>query len=106
MHNHQDYTIRQGVGIRITAESCQVIRRIKEQWIEIGPVYNIPVEPRLLTWSPPAIPPGVLAVALRAYELDHQGTRLRCLLTMNAAQKRRLVVTKTPVEQFAKASGF
>ena len=92
MHNHQDYSIKNGIGIRIQSESCRVIRKIKGEWKEIGPVYEIPVETRLLNWTPPDIPPGVLAVALRAYELDHPGTRLRCLLTMNAAERRRSLI--------------
>jgi hypothetical protein len=94
MTNHQDYTIRQGVGIRVEAGQCRVIRKFKNEWREIGPVYEIPVEPRFLAWTPPAIPPGVLAVALRAYELDHPGTRLRHMLTMSQEQRRRLVMTK------------
>ena len=94
MQNHQDYTLRHGIGIRIESESCRVIRIIKGEWTEIGPVYKIPVQSELLTWTPPAIPPGVLAVALRAYELDHPGTRLRHLLAMDPAQRRRLLIAR------------
>ncbi len=93
--NHQDYTVRQGIGIRLAEEGCRVIRKLKGRWTEIGPLYKIPVEPRLLTWTPPAIPPGVLALALEAYEHDHPGTRLRYLLTMDAEQRRRLVITRS-----------
>ena len=74
---------------------------IKGKWTELGPVYDIPVEPRLLTWIPPSIPPGVLAVALREYELENPGTRFRLLLTMNAQQRRRLATTRPFVNRHA-----
>jgi hypothetical protein len=88
MKNHQDYTTRKGIGIRLTAEGCRTIREIRGEWQEIGPLYKIPVEPALLNWTPPGIPPGVLAVALRVFELDYPGTRMRCLLTTNDGQQR------------------
>jgi hypothetical protein len=89
----QEYTTRLGVGIRIGAGKCQVIRKVKEEWQSLGPVYELPVEARLLSWAPPAIPPGVLAVALRAYESENPGTRLRSLLRIGAAAARRPVQT-------------
>jgi hypothetical protein len=90
MQNHQDYLPNQGIGIRVHAENCQAIRKVRQGWREIGPVYRIPIDARLLNWIPPGIPPGVVAVALRQFELQYPGTRLRCLLTMNDAHSRRL----------------
>src|SRR5215831_8204897 len=93
--NYQDYTTRQGIGIRVQTDGCRVIRRIREEWREIGPLYTIPVDARLLNWTPPAIPPGVLAVALRVFELNYPGTRMRCLLTTNDGQRRGLPMNQS-----------
>ena len=68
--NHQDYTTNLGIGIRVRAENCQVIRKVRGSWHEFGPVYEIPVDRRLMVWTLAAIPPGVLAVALRHFEID------------------------------------
>jgi hypothetical protein len=94
MHNHQDYTTTIGVGIRVRAENCQVIRWIRGKWQELGPVYEIPVDRRLMLWNPPAIPPGVLAVALRTFEAEYPGTRLRYLLMMSDAQRRGMFASR------------
>ena len=73
---------KNGIGIRVQRrESCQVIRQQKGNWIEIGPVYPLPVEENVLVWTQTGIPSSVLAVALRVYELDNPGTQLRRVLT-------------------------
>jgi hypothetical protein len=76
------------------AENCQVIRKVRGAWQEIGPIYEKPVDRRLMRWTPPAIPPGVLAVALRTFEMENPGTRLRYLLTMSDGQRRGMVVNR------------
>ena len=86
MTDVQDYISNErvgknGIGIRVRRESCQVIRQQKGNWIEIGPVYRLPVEENLLVWTQTGIPSSVLAVALRVYELDNPGTQLRRVLT-------------------------
>lgn len=87
--NHQDYTTNLGIGIRVRAENCQVIRKVRGSWHEFGPVYEIPIDRRLMVWTLAAIPPDVLAVALRHFEIEYPGTRLRYLLTMSDGQRRR-----------------
>jgi hypothetical protein len=87
----EDYTIKNGLGIRITArKTCQVIRKQKGAWQEIGKVYDIPVAEEDLRWGDSQIPASVLAVALRAYELDHPQSRLRSILTRRVARPRLL----------------
>ncbi len=82
MDQFRDFTVRNGIGIRLFGDrNCRVIRRIKTGWVEIGPVYSLPVEPSVLNWPKGGIPASVLAVALRFYELDHAGTVLRSVLT-------------------------
>jgi hypothetical protein len=88
MHNHQDYTTTLGVGIRLMAENCRAIRKIRNEWQEFGPV-DIPVDPRLLRLAPSGIAPGVLAVALSTFEKEYPGTRLRRLLQMSDAERLR-----------------
>jgi hypothetical protein len=88
----RDYTIRNGIGIRIHGtDTCQVIRLQKGVWNEIGQAYPIPVEKTLLIWTETGIPASILAVALRVYELDHPGSPLRRLLTgsRNQISERR-----------------
>jgi hypothetical protein len=51
------------------------------EWIEIGPVYSVPVEASALNWPKNGIPASVLAVALRFCELEAPGTALRSMLT-------------------------
>jgi len=78
----QDYTIHNGIGIRVRGnQSCRVIRRLREKWVEIGSEYSIPVEASALAWTSTGIPATVLAVALRVYELDHPTSPLRRTLT-------------------------
>jgi len=81
-HAFQDYTIHNGIGIRVQGNrSCRVIRFVKGEWVEIGAEYCIPVEASALTWTATGIPATILAVALRVYELDHPTSKLRGLLT-------------------------
>ena len=81
---------KNGIGIRVRRrESCQVIRQQKGNWIEIGPVYPLPVEKNLLVWTQTGIPSSVLAVALRVYELDNPGTQLRRILTVSGLRPVR-----------------
>ena len=90
----EDYTIRNGLGIRINArKTCQVIRKQKNEWKEIGRVYELPVAEEELRWNL-EIPASVLAVALRAYEMDHPNSKLRAVLT-------RKIVKPRLVEQMA-----
>jgi hypothetical protein len=78
----QDYTIHNGIGIRVQGDrSCRVIRLVKGQWVEIGAEYCLPIDAGALTWTPTGIPATMLAVALRVYELDHPTSKLRGLLT-------------------------
>ena len=87
----EDYTIRNGLGIRITArKSCQVIRKQHGEWKEIGRVYELPVEEAELSMGTMGIPVSVLAVAIRAFELDHPQSRLREILTRRVARPRLL----------------
>lgn len=84
----RDYTIKNGLGIRVLGtESCQVIRLQKGIWNEIGQKYPLPLDPGLLIWTNTGIPASILAVALRVYELDHPGTPLRRLLTGKAPRR-------------------
>jgi hypothetical protein len=81
----QDYTIRNGLGIRVNdRETCQVIRKQRQVWKEIGRVYELPLAEEELRWSATDIPASVIAVALRAYELDHPDSELREMLTEKA----------------------
>jgi hypothetical protein len=75
----QDYTIRNGLGIRITdGQTCRVIRKQRGCWKEIGRVYELPLTDADLRWDEDGmIPASVLAVALRAYELDNPKSNLR-----------------------------
>src|SRR5215469_9128962 len=90
MEHVQDFTIKNGIGIRMRRNAtCQVIRLQKEKWIEIGPVYELPVEENILVWTQSSgIPSSVLAVALRVYELDNPDTQLRKLLTGKKPMQR------------------
>jgi hypothetical protein len=65
-----------------------VIRFQKNAWNEIGQTYAIPVDRQLLIWTESGIPASILAVALRVYELDNPGTKLRGLLTGRAPVRR------------------
>lgn len=105
----QDYTIHNGIGIRVRGDqmSCRVIRVVREQWVEIGSDYNIPVEANALAWSSTGLPATVLAVALRVYELDHPSSNLRRILTgKSAEEKNRAARPQVPAPlhyQFAAA---
>jgi len=89
MEEFQDYTIHNGIGIRVQgSRSCRVIRLVKGQWVEIGAAYSIPVEPDALIWTSTGIPATTLAVALRVYELDHPTSKLRGLLTGKPAAEQ------------------
>ena len=84
----EDYTIRNGLGIRIRGrKTCQVIRKQRNVWNEIGKVYELPVQEEDLKWRA-EIPASVLAVALRAYEMDHPTSKLRVVLTRNVVRPR------------------
>jgi hypothetical protein len=90
----QDFTIRNGLGIRVKDQrTCQAIRKQRGVWREIGRVYQIPVSKHDLQWNANEIPCSVIAVALRAYELDHPDSDLRDLL-----------LTGVPVMQYASAA--
>jgi hypothetical protein len=78
MGEKQDFTISNGLGIRIVnGSTCQVIRKQRGAWKEIGRVYELPLTREDLQFSRSGIPASVIAVALRAYELDHPGSSLR-----------------------------
>jgi hypothetical protein len=82
MSEKQDFTIPNGLGIRIVdGRTCQVIRRQRGAWKEIGQSYELPLRNDDLQWTRNGIPVSVLAVALRAYELDHPDGCLREELT-------------------------
>ncbi len=87
-HAIRDYTIHNGIGIRVKgSQACQVIRLVRGQWVEIGNEYSIPVDPSALCWTPTGIPATVLSVALRVYELDHPTTSLRRMLMGKPARE-------------------
>ncbi len=91
MHLTEDYTIKNGIGIRIVGrKTCQVIRKQKGEWTEIGQQYELPVNEAELAMGSVGIPASVLAVAVRAYELDHPNSRLRQVLTRKIARPRLL----------------
>lgn len=82
MTEQQDFTIPNGLGIRVTdGQTCQVIRKQRGLWKEIGHLYDLPLSEAELHWTRNGIPVSVIAVALRAYELDNPGTDLRAQLT-------------------------
>lgn len=82
MSEKRDFTIPNGLGIRVRdGNICQVIRRQRGLWKEIGRPYELPLEEQDLKWTSSGIPASVIAVALRAYELSHPGSTLRQELT-------------------------
>jgi hypothetical protein len=82
MSEKQDFTIHNGLGIRIVdGYTCQVIRQQRGAWKEIGRAYELPLSQEDLQFSKRGIPASVIAVALRAYELDNPGSSLRQKLT-------------------------
>ena len=87
MIEKRDFTIPNGLGIRILpgpsgdGRTCQVIRRQRGAWKEIGRPYQLPLQADDLKWAHGGIPASVIAVALRAYELGHPGSSLRQELT-------------------------
>ncbi len=82
MRQVREFTIRHGLGIRLYGDNaCRVIRKVKDNWVEIGEEYSLPVDPSALIWTRTGIPATVLAVALRMYELEAPGSRLRAILT-------------------------
>jgi hypothetical protein len=84
MSEKQDFTIHNGLGIRIVdGVTCQVIRQQRGAWKEIGRTYNLPLTKEDLQFSKSGIPASVIAVALRAYELSNPGTCLRQELTVS-----------------------
>jgi len=87
----EDYTIRNGLGIRVEGrKTCQVIRKQKGEWKEIGRLYELPVEVEDLAIGTVGIPASVLAVAVRAYEMDHPASKLRSMLTRRIARPKLL----------------
>ena len=85
MSEKQDFTIPNGLGIRITGgNTCQVIRRQRGVWKEIGRTYQLPLQQEDLRFGKSGIPASVLAVAVRAYELNNPGSSLREDLTRMA----------------------
>ncbi len=87
MEPYRDYLSKKELGIRIKGDkTCRVIRVFQGEWIEFGPEYTLPVDPELLHWSPPGIPPSTLAVALKIYELDNLWTDLRNVLSARKNQ--------------------
>ena len=82
MSEKQDFTIPNGLGIRIVdGFTCQVIRQQRGAWKEIGRIYELPLNRDDLQFSKRGTPASVIAVALRAYELDNPGSDLRQQLT-------------------------
>jgi hypothetical protein len=87
----EDYTIKNGLGIRVVGrKTCKVIRKQRGEWQEIGQVYELPVEQAELSMGTVGIPVSVLAVAVRAYELDHPASKLRVMLTRRVTRPRLL----------------
>ncbi len=87
----EDYTIKNGLGVRVNGrKTCQAIRKQKNEWTEIGKLYELPVDAAELSIGTVGIPASVLAVAVRAYELDHPGSKLRAMLTRRIARPRLL----------------
>jgi hypothetical protein len=85
----RDYTIRNGLGIRVWNQTtCRVIRLVRNQWVEIGQSYPLPIDRQLLIWTETGIPSSILAVALKVYELDHPQSGLRWLLTSRRPVRR------------------
>ncbi len=85
----RDYTIRNGLGIRVwDRTTCRVIRMIRKEWVEIGQPYSLPVDRQLLIWTETGIPASILAVALKLYELDHPDSPLRWILTSRRPMRR------------------
>ena len=83
MSEIQDFTIPNGLGIRIVDGSTgQVIRRQRGAWKEIGRRYELPLTKEDLQFSKSGIPASVMAVALRVYEMNNPGTSLRQQLTV------------------------
>lgn len=94
----RDYTIRNGLGIRVwNRTTCRVIRLVRNEWVEIGQMYALPLDRQLLIWTETGIPASILAVALKVYELDHPGSGLRWLLTSRGSVRR----PQTQQEAFA-----
>ncbi len=82
MSEKQDFTIPNGLGIRIVdGYACQVIRQQRGAWKEIGRKYELPLTKEDLQFSKSGIPASVIAVALRVYELNNPGSSLRRQLT-------------------------
>jgi hypothetical protein len=82
MSEIQDFTIPNGLGIRIVdGVACQVIRKQRGAWKEIGRTYNLPLTREDLQFSKSGIPASVIAVALRAFEMNNPGSGLRQQLT-------------------------
>ncbi len=89
MEMTEDYTIKNGLGIRVIGrKTCQVIRKQKNEWKEIGRVYELPVDEADLSLGTLGIPASVLAVAVRAYEMDHPTSKLRAMLSRRVARPR------------------
>ena len=97
MEEFQDYTIHNGIGIRVRGNNCcRVIRLIKGEWAEIGSDYSMPVDADAVCWTKTGIPATMLAVALRVYELDHPTSPLRSILTGRPAAVRARVNRPAP----------
>jgi hypothetical protein len=82
MSEKRDFTIPNGLGIRIVdGYTCQVIRRQRGAWKEIGRTYELPLSKEDLQISKGGIPASVIAVALRVYEMNNPCSSLRRELT-------------------------
>lgn len=98
MQDFRDYTIKNGLGIRITnGSACRVIRLIHNEWVEIGQPYPLPLDRSLLIWTETGIPASILAVALRVFELDNPESQLRWILTRSQHPRRRPVRAREAV---------
>ncbi len=85
----RDYTIRNGLGVRVwNRTTCRVIRLVRKEWVEIGETYPLPIDRQLLVWTETGIPASILAVAVKVYELDHPDSGLRWLLTSRRPVRR------------------
>jgi hypothetical protein len=103
MEEVRDYTIKNGIGIRVKdGQTCRVIRHLKGAWIEIGQSYELPIDKSAVVWTSSGIPATVLAVALRVYELDHPESNLRSLLTRGVGRYH----TRGPVRRAARDVAF
>jgi hypothetical protein len=81
LNNFQDFTIPNGLGLRVSSGYCQVIRLQRGKWNEIGRAFDLPLRNEDLDWAGSGNPLSLIAVALRAYELSNPASSLRRQLT-------------------------